>query len=105
MDFDAVLIPTRKRPCSNRDTGSIKQFSIFTQCGRKNPDKTALVSFKVENQTEQTFSYQQIWDMTNKITLGLKQLGIEKMMWCLASCRTGGNLPCCIWLVAVLAPY
>lgn len=79
MDFDAVLIPTRKEAMLKQGHWLNQTILDFLRSAvEKNPDKTALVSFKVENQTEQTFSYQQLWDMTNKIALGLKQLGIEK---------------------------
>ncbi|WP_312310194.1 cyclohexanecarboxylate-CoA ligase [Acinetobacter variabilis] len=79
MDFDAVLIPTRKEAILKQGHWLNQTILDFLRSAvEKNPDKTALVSFKVENQTEQTFSYQQLWDMTNKIALGLKQLGIEK---------------------------
>lgn len=79
MDFDAVLIPTRKEAMLKQGHWLNQTILDFLRSAvEKNPDKTALVSFKVENQTEQTFSYQQIWDMTNKIALGLKQLGVEK---------------------------
>lgn len=79
MDFDAVLIPTRKEAMLKQGHWLNQTILDFLRSAvEKNPDKTALVSFKVENQTEQTFSYQQLWDMTNKIALGLKQLGVEK---------------------------
>ncbi|WPC33565.1 cyclohexanecarboxylate-CoA ligase [Acinetobacter sp. YWS30-1] len=79
MDFDAVLIPTRKEAMLKQGHWLNQTILDFLRSAvEKNPDKTALVSFKIENQTEQTFSYQQIWDMTNKIALGLKQLGVEK---------------------------
>ena len=79
MDFDAVLIPTRKEAMLKQGHWLNKKILDFLRSAEeKNPDKTALVSFKVENQTEQTFSYQQLWNMTNKIALGLKQLGVEK---------------------------
>ena len=79
MDFDAVLIPTRKEAMLKQGHWLNQTILDFLRSAvEKNPDKTALVRFKVENQTEQTFSYQQIWDMTNKIALGLKQLGVEK---------------------------
>lgn len=79
MDFDAVLIPTRKEAMLKQGHWLNQTILDFLRSAvEKNPDKTALVSFKVENQTEQTFSYQQLWNMTNKIALGLKQLGVEK---------------------------
>lgn len=79
MDFDAVLIPTRKEAMLKQGHWLNQTILDFLRSAvEKNPDKTALVSFKVENQTEQTFSYQQLWDMTNKIALGLKQLGVGK---------------------------
>lgn len=79
MDFDAVLIPARKEAMLKQGYWLNQTILDFLRSAvEKNPDKTALVSVKVENQTEQTFSYQQLWDMTNKIALGLKQLGVEK---------------------------
>lgn len=79
MDFDAVLIPTRKEAMLKQGHWLNQTILDFLRSAvEKNPDKTALVSFKIENQTEQTFSYQQLWEMTNKIALGLKQLGVEK---------------------------
>ena len=79
MDFDAVLIPARKEAMLKQGYWLNQTILDFLRSAvEKNPDKTALVSVKVENQTEQSFSYQQLWDMTNKIVLGLKQLGVEK---------------------------
>lgn len=79
MDFDAVLIPARKEAMLKQGYWLNQMILDFLRSAvEKNPKKTALVSVKVENQTEQTFSYQQLWDMTNKIALGLKQLGVEK---------------------------
>ncbi|WP_180191020.1 cyclohexanecarboxylate-CoA ligase [Acinetobacter sp. YH01006] len=79
MDFDAVLIPARKEAMLKQGYWLNQTILDFLRSAvEKNPDKTALVSVKVENQTEQTFSYQQLWDMTNKIALGLRQLGVEK---------------------------
>ena len=79
MDFDAVLIPARKEAMLKQGYWLNQTILDFLRSAvEKNPDKTALVSVKVENQIEQTFSYQQIWDMTNKIALGLRQLGVEK---------------------------
>ena len=79
MDFDAVLIPARKEAMLKQGYWLNQTILDFLRSAvEKNPDKTALVSVKVENQTEQTFSYQQLWGMTNKIALGLKQLGVAK---------------------------
>ena len=79
MDFDAVLIPARKEAMLKQGYWFNQTILDFLRSAvEKNPDKTALVSVKVEHQTEQTFSYQQLWEMTNKIALGLKQLGVEK---------------------------
>ncbi|MFV5507860.1 cyclohexanecarboxylate-CoA ligase [Acinetobacter sp. 197] len=79
MDFDAVLIPARKEAMLKQGHWLNQTILDFLRSAvEKNPDKIALVSVKVENQTEQTFSYQQLWDMTNNIALGLKQLGVAK---------------------------
>jgi len=79
MDFDAVLIPARKEAMLKQGYWLNQTILDFLRSAvEKNADKTALVSVKVENQTEQIFSYQQLWDMTNKIALGLRQLSVEK---------------------------
>jgi len=79
MDFDAVLIPARKEAMLKQGYWLNRTILDFLRSAvEKSPDKTALVSFKLEQRTEQTFSYQQLWNMTNKIALGLKQLGVEK---------------------------
>lgn len=79
MEFDAVLISPRKEKMLKEGfwfnktvIGSLKSALA------KNPDKSALVSFKTETKSQQSFSYQDIWDTTNKIALGLKQLGVVK---------------------------
>lgn len=79
MEFDAVLISPRKEKMLKEGfwfnktvIGSLK--SALAQ----NPDKSALVSFKTQTKSQQSFSYQDIWDTTNKIALGLKQLGVVK---------------------------
>src|SRR5690606_38803193 len=79
MEFDAVLIASRKEKMLKEGYWLNKTIiDSLRQTIDKNPDKTALVSFKVEDQTEQVFSYQDLWNMTNKIALGLKQLGVAK---------------------------
>ncbi|WP_407306474.1 cyclohexanecarboxylate-CoA ligase [Acinetobacter sp.] len=79
MDFDAVLIPARKEAMLKQGYWLNQTILNFLRRAvEKNPEKTALISFKLEHQTEQSFSYQQIWEMTNKIALGLKQLGVIK---------------------------
>lgn len=79
MEFDAVLISPRREKMleagfwfNKTVIGSLK--SALQQ----NPEKIGLVSFRTETKTEQRFSYQEIWDTTNKMALGLKQLGVEK---------------------------
>jgi cyclohexanecarboxylate-CoA ligase len=77
MDFDAVLIAPRKEKMLKEGYWLNKTIIDSLQSAlQQNPNKTALVSFKTDTKSERTFSYQQLWDMTNKIALGLKQLGV-----------------------------
>src|SRR5690606_8939498 len=79
MEFDAVLIASRKEKMLKEGYWLNKTIiDSLRQTIDKNTDKTALVRFKVEDQTEQVFSYQDLWNTTNKIALGLKQLGVAK---------------------------
>ena len=71
MEFDAVLIASRKEKMLKEGYWLNKTIiDSLRQTIDKNPDKTALVGFKVEDQTEQVFSYHDLWNMTNKIALG-----------------------------------
>ena len=79
MDFDAVLIAPRKEKMLKEGYWLNKTIIGSLQTAlQQNPDKTALVSFKSDKKTERAFSYQQLWEMTNKIALGLKHLGVNK---------------------------
>lgn len=79
MDFDAVLIAPRKEKMLKEGYWLNKTIIGSLQTAlQQNPDKTALVSFKTDKKTERAFSYQQLWEMTNKIALGLKHLGVSK---------------------------
>ena len=79
MDFDAVLIAPRKEKMLKEGYWLNKTIIASLQTAlQQNPDKTALVSFKTDKKTERAFSYQQLWEMTNKIALGLKHLGVSK---------------------------
>lgn len=79
MDFDAVLIAPRKEKMLKEGYWLNKTIIGSLQTAfQQNPDKTALVSFKTDKKSERAFSYQQLWEMTNKIALGLKHLGVNK---------------------------
>lgn len=79
MDFDAVLIAPRKEKMLKEGYWLNKTIIGSLQTAlQQNPEKTALVSFKTDKKSERAFSYQQLWEMTNKIALGLKHLGVSK---------------------------
>ena len=79
MDFDAVLIAPRKEKMLKEGYWLNKTIIGSLQTAlQQNPDKTALVSFKTDKKSERAFSYEQLWEMTNKIALGLKHLGVSK---------------------------
>lgn len=79
MEFDAVLLPPRRERMLQHGYWLNKTILQFLdEAVRCNPDKQALVSYKAETQTEQSFSYQDILTLSNKMALGLKQLGVTK---------------------------
>ncbi|NHC02708.1 cyclohexanecarboxylate-CoA ligase [Acinetobacter sp. 187] len=79
MEFDAVLIaPRREKMLKDGFWLNKTVIGSLRSAVQHNPDKVGLVSFRTETKTEQSFTYQQIWDTTNKIALGLKQLGVVK---------------------------
>lgn len=79
MEFDAVLIsPRREKMLQESFWFNKTVIGSLRQAVQKNPEKIALVSYKTETKAERHFSYQEIWDTTNKIALGLKQLGVVK---------------------------
>ncbi|EPF75569.1 cyclohexanecarboxylate-CoA ligase [Acinetobacter rudis] len=79
MEFDAVLLPPRRERMLQHGYWLNKTILQFLdEAVRCNPDKQALVSYKAETQTEQSFSYQDILTLSNKMALGLKQLGVKK---------------------------
>lgn len=79
MEFDAVLISPRKEKMLSQGFWFNKTIiQALKEAVAQYPEKTALVSFKVESQQKTSFSYQQIWETTNKIALGLQKLGIQK---------------------------
>lgn len=79
MEFDAVLLPARRDRMLQHGYWLNKTILQFLdEAVRLNPDKQALVSYKAELQTEESFSYQDIYTISNKMALGLKQLGVKK---------------------------
>ncbi len=79
MEFDAVLLPPRREKMLEKGYWLNKTILQFLdEAVRCNPDKQALVSYKAETDTEESFSYRDIFTLSNKIALGLKQLGIKK---------------------------
>lgn len=79
MEFDAILIsPRREKMLRNGYWLNKTVIGSLRNAVEKNPEKVALVSFRTETKVEQSFRYQDLWDKTNKIALGLKQLGVAK---------------------------
>lgn len=79
MEFDAVLLSPRREKMLEKGYWLNKTILQFLdEAVRCNPDKQALVSYKAETDTEESFSYRDIFTLSNKIALGLKQLGIKK---------------------------
>ena len=77
MEFDAVLIEGRRAYMQQH--GYWHNFTILDalkQAVAQQPNKTALVSYK-QQQPTQSFTYTEIWQLTNQMALGLKRLGIQ----------------------------
>ena len=79
MEFDAVLLAPRKERMLKQGLWHNKTIlQSLEDAVAISPHKEALVSFRTETKQQITFSYQQILDTSNKIALGLKNLGIKK---------------------------
>lgn len=79
MEFDAVLLPPRREKMLKHGYWLNKTILQFLdEAVNLNPDKIAMVSYKAEDQSESSFSYQDILNISNKMALGLKNLGIKK---------------------------
>ncbi|WP_104504038.1 cyclohexanecarboxylate-CoA ligase [Acinetobacter indicus] len=79
MDFDAVLLPPRREKMVQQGYWLNKTIlQSLDEAVQQEPDKIALVSYKTESQSEQSFTYRQMLETANKISLGLKQLGVQK---------------------------
>lgn len=50
----------------------------LNQAYEKYPNKVALVSYKSHKNSEEKFTYQDLWGLTNKAALGLQALGVKK---------------------------
>ena len=77
MEFDAVLIEGRRAYMQQH--GYWHNFTVLDalkQAVAQQPNKTALVSYK-QHQATHAFTYQELWQRTNQIALGLKRLGIQ----------------------------
>ena len=79
MEFDAVLLAPRKERMLKQGLWHNKTIlQSLEDAVAISPHKEALVSFRTETKQQITFSYQQILDTSNKIALGLKNLGVTK---------------------------
>lgn len=79
MEFDAVLLPPRREKMLKHGYWLNKTILQFLdEAVNLNPDKIAMVSYKAEDRSESSFSYQDILNISNKMALGLKNLGIKK---------------------------
>lgn len=78
MDFDAVLLPQRRKKMIEQGYWLDKTIlQSLNDAVHQYPDKTALVSIK-EGQPEKTFTYRELLHTSNKIALGLRKLGIQR---------------------------
>ena len=79
MDFDAVLISPRKEKMLKQGYWLNKTIiQSLDEAVAKYPTKQALINFRTESKQQISFTYQEILDTSNKIALGLKQLGVVK---------------------------
>lgn len=78
MDFDAVLLPQRRKKMIEQGYWLDKTIlQSLNDAVHQYPDKTALVSIK-EGQPEKSFTYRELLHTSNKIALGLRNLGIQR---------------------------
>ncbi|TCB57819.1 cyclohexanecarboxylate-CoA ligase [Acinetobacter terrae] len=79
MDFDAVLLPPRREKMLQEGYWLNKTIlDSLNEAVYQYPDKVALVSYKIEDQSEKSFTYREMLHTANKISLGLKRLGVQK---------------------------
>lgn len=79
MQFDAVLFAPRQQKMQQQGLWHNQTIlDALQQAVAQVPTQQALVSVKLEAKTEQTYSYQQLWDDSISIALGLRQLGVAK---------------------------
>lgn len=79
MDFDAVLLPPRRGKMLQEGYWLNKTIlDSLNEAVYQYPDKVALVSYKIEDQSEKSFTYREMLHTANKISLGLKRLGVQK---------------------------
>lgn len=79
MEFDAVLLsPRKERMLKNGYWLNKTIIQSLEEAVAQHPTKQALVSFRTEGKQQISFNYQEILETTNKIALGLQNLGVIK---------------------------
>ncbi|WP_151981404.1 cyclohexanecarboxylate-CoA ligase [Acinetobacter guerrae] len=79
MEFDTVLIPSRRDKMLKSGLWYNKTIlDSLDEAVKQFPDKIGLISFKTADQSETSFSYREILEISNKIALGLQALGVQK---------------------------
>ncbi|QIO05848.1 cyclohexanecarboxylate-CoA ligase [Acinetobacter shaoyimingii] len=79
MEFDAILLAPRKARMLQQGLWLNRTIlQSLEDAVASSPEKQALVSFRTETKQHISFSYQDILDTSNKIALGLKQLGVTQ---------------------------
>lgn len=79
MDFDSVLLPPRKEKMLQEGYWLNKTIlQSLNEAVHQYPDKVGLVSYKTEDNSERSFTYREMLHTANKISLGLKRLGVQK---------------------------
>lgn len=80
MDFDAVLLSPRREKMLQQGYWLNKTIlHSLNEAVYQYPDQVALISYKTEDKTEKSFTYREMLHTVNKISLGLKRLGIQKL--------------------------
>ena len=79
MEFDAVLLAPRKERMLQQGLWYNKTIlQSLDEAVAHVPNQEALVSFRTETKRQIRFNYQDLFNTSNKIALGLKQLGVQK---------------------------
>lgn len=79
MEFDAVLIPTRRAQSIAKGLWHDRTINDdLDACVATCPDKLAVTAVQAESDTVQRFTYRELANMVDRVAIGLTKLGVVK---------------------------